>query len=157
MNRLSFAILAGIVAASGCTMAPKYERPAAPVASNWPTGPAYDPAGQTNTATVASAADLGWREFFGDPRLIQLLDLALTNNRDLRVAVLNVETARAQYRIQRSALFPAVNANGGGIRQRVPGDVSGRGQPLTTSQYSVNAGVTAWELDLFGRIRSLKD
>src|SRR5437667_12686014 len=86
----------------GCTLMPKYERPAAPVTKSWPNGSAG-----TN-ATNTTAADIDWKEFFDDPRLQNLIKLALENNRDLRVAALRVEQARAQYRIQRAELFPAV-------------------------------------------------
>jgi outer membrane protein, multidrug efflux system len=158
MNRSFLIALTCLVALGGCTMAPTYQRPAAPVSSDWPNGPAYTKAGQTNvTQTTIPAAEIGWQDLFSDPRLVRLVELALTNNRDLRVAMLNVEVARAQYRIQRSVLFPTITANAGGLRQRIPGDVSGFGQPLTITEYNVNAGVTAWELDLFGRIRSLKN
>jgi len=151
---LSLLPLAAVL--GGCTMIPSYQRPAPPVSEAWPSGPAYGNPGASGASAAAPAAELGWREFFCEPRLLKLLELALTNNRDLRVAVLNVEVSRAQYRIQRAALLPALNANAGGARQRVPGDVSGFGQPLNFTQYSVNAGVTAYELDLFGRVRSLK-
>ena len=109
-----------------------------------------------NRTNAVPAADIGWRDFFRDPRLRRLVELALTNNPDLRVAVLNVEQSRAQYRIQRSALLPAINATGTGTRQRLPGDLSGIGEPLTASQYSLNLGTTSYEFDLFGRVRSLK-
>ena len=107
-------------------------------------------------SNAVPAADIGWREFFRDPRLQRLVELALTNNPDLRVAVLNVEQSRAQYRIQRSSLLPDINATGSGTRQRIPGDLSGTGQPMTISQYSVNLGTASYELDLFGHVRSLK-
>lgn len=144
----SVLFLAALLA--GCTMSPRYERPPAPVAQTWP---AYGGAGSTKGI---AAAEVGWREFFTDPRLLKLIELSLTNNRDLQVAVLNVEVSRAQYRIQRAALLPTVNGGAAVSRQRIPGDVSGFGQPLNYTEYSVNAGVTAYELDLFGRIRSLK-
>src|SRR5688572_13620564 len=83
---------------AGCTMTPKYERPAAPVSDAWPHQP--------GASNEFSAADIPWNEFFDDPRLQRLVELSLTNNRDFRIAALRVEQARAQYRIQRSALFP---------------------------------------------------
>ena len=147
--------LVGVLA--GCTMAPKYERPAAPVSGGWPGAAADGARGTTEAGAGLPAAAIGWREFFGDPRLLDLIELALVSNPDLRVAVLNVEISRAQYRVQGSVLFPTINANAGGSRQRVPGDVSGLGRALTATEYHVNAGVTAYELDLFGRVRSLKD
>ena len=105
---------------------------------------------------VPAAADLNWREFFTDERLQKIIETALTNNRDLRLASLNVERARALYRIQRNELFPAVNAAGSGGKERVPADLSLTGSSYTAEQYSVSLGITAWEIDFFGRIRSLK-
>ena len=111
---------------AGCTLAPKYERPAAPVPSQWPTGAAYQ---ETKaTATASTAPDLPWREFFTDERLQKIIETALNNNRDLRLAVLNVEKARALYGIQRAELLPSVNAVGSWSRQRVPADLSYTGQ-----------------------------
>ncbi len=91
----------------GCTLAPKYEQPALPVAQTWTENSATNSTGNTN-----AVADIGWHEFFQDPRLQQLIGLALTNNRDLRVAVLNVEVAQAQYRIQRANLYPEIDGSG---------------------------------------------
>ncbi len=87
----------------------------------------------------------------------KLIALALENNRDLRVAALNIERFRAQYQIQRSDLFPKVDATAGGNFQRVPADLSGSGHATTNHQYSIGLGVSSYELDLFGRVRSLKD
>jgi len=132
----------------GCTMMPKYERPAAPISNSWPAGPS-----QTNQNH--SASDIDWREFFDDPRLQELIALALKNNRDLRIAALRVEEARAQYRIQRSALFPGVEGNASYSREKFSGTANAfsGGELITT--YSVNVGAS-YEVDLFGRVRSLK-
>jgi multidrug efflux system outer membrane protein len=151
-KHLSPIIALFFAALAGCTLAPKYQRPAAAISPNWPAAAGT---GQSRTNAVPSA-DIGWREFFRDPRLQQLIELALTNNLDLRVAVLNVEQSRAQYRIQRSALFPTINATGSGSRQRIPPNVEGFPSALTLSQYSLNLGTASYELDLFGRVRSLK-
>ncbi len=137
----------------GCSLIPDYQRPEAPVAAQWPTGPAYEPA---QLAGVA-ASEQGWRQFFHDPALQQLIETSLTNNRDLRIAALNIDAYRAQYRIQRADLFPAVSADGSGTRQRVPADMSQTGQSAITNQYSATLGVSAYEVDLFGRIRSLSE
>lgn len=150
----ALAALLVVVVASGCTLAPRYQRPAAPVASGWPIDAAS--AGAPAEAGPA-AADLGWREVFGDARLQALVALALRENRDLRVAALNVELARAQYGIQRSALLPTVGASGDLTRSRTPEDLSPTGRPTTGSVYSVGVGLTAFEIDLFGRVRSLKN
>ncbi|HWH69304.1 MAG TPA: efflux transporter outer membrane subunit, partial [Candidatus Sulfotelmatobacter sp.] len=139
------------------TMAPKYERPPAPVSSAWPSGPAYGTNAAANASATVPAAEIGWREFFSDPRLLKLVELSLTNNRDLRIAALNVEVSRAQYRIQRSLLLPTVNANAGGSRQLVPGDLSRSGGPTATTEYHVSASIISYELDVFGRVRSLKN
>jgi multidrug efflux system outer membrane protein len=148
---ISLAVTAVIL--SGCSLIPEYKQPAAPVAAQYPQGPAYSP---TEAANVA-AAEQGWRQFFRDPALQQLIQTSLVNNRDLRVAALNIDAYRAQYRIQRADLFPAVSADGSGSRQRVPADLSTTGQSGITSQYSATLGVSAYELDLFGRIRSLSE
>lgn len=139
---------ASAFALSSCSLAPRYERPAPPVAPAW-QGPPDAPAGET------APADLGWREVLGDPRLQAIVGLALENNRDLRVAVLNVELTRAQYRIQRAEQLPALAATAGSTTQRVPADLSSTGQAATGTAWSVGAGVSAFELDLFGRVRSL--
>jgi multidrug efflux system outer membrane protein len=154
MLKLSLSIAAGAVFMAGCTLAPKYERPAPPVAASWPALATNAPAVGQNASVVA--ADVGVQQFIADERLRSILALALANNRDLRIAALNVEQARAQYRIQSSDLLPTINASGAAIRQRTPGTVTASGQPVTASQYSVSAGVAAYELDLFGRVRSLK-
>ena len=103
------------------------------------------------------AADTPWQEFYLDERLRKVLDLALRNNRDLRIAALNAEKARAYYRIQRADLLPKVNAFAQGTKQRLPASVSGAGQALVVEQYAVGVGISAWELDFFGRVRSLKN
>lgn len=136
-----------LVVMTGCSMAPHYQQPSAPVAEQW-----------NNADQLSTAALPDWREFFQDPVLQQLIDTALTNNRDLRIAALNVDAFRAQYRIERSAQFPSIDAAGGANRQRIPGNMNPAGNNSTiNSQYSANLGVTAWELDFFGRLGSLRD
>ncbi|MDF3932987.1 AdeC/AdeK/OprM family multidrug efflux complex outer membrane factor [Pseudomonas citronellolis] len=149
---LSLALAAA--ALSGCSLIPDYQRPEAPVAQAYPQGPAYTGA---QGAGGAAAADLDWQNFFSDPQLRRLVEVALDNNRDLRVAALNVEAYQAQYRIQRAELFPAVSADFAGSRQRLPSRVSTTGDSMISSQYGATLGVTAWEVDLFGRLRSLRD
>lgn len=139
----------------GCSLAPKYTRPEAPVPAGWPTGAAYK---ETKAETAAPAAsELAWQEFFTDENLKQVIGMALTNNRDLRLAALNVERARGLYGIRRAELLPAVNAIGSGSKQSTFINFSGNGQIITTEQYSVDLGIIAWEVDFFGRIRSLKE
>ena len=148
---LSIAIAALVL--SGCSLIPDYQRPEAPVAGQYPQGPAYSPA----QAPAQAAAEQGWKQFFHDPALQQLIQVALENNRDLRVAALNIDAFAAQYRIQRADLFPAVSANGTGSRQRVPERASQTGEAGITSSYSATVGISAYELDLFGRVRSLSE
>lgn len=141
---------------AGCsTMAPRHTRPEAPVPVTWPTGPAYkDVTGNPADKTVA---DIPWQEFFVNPQLQKLIGLALANNRDLRVAALNIERSRAQYQIRRSDLFPKVDASASATYQRLAEDFSGTGRPLNLHKYNVGLGVSSYELDLFGRVRGLKD
>jgi multidrug efflux system outer membrane protein len=132
-------------------MIPTYDRPEAPVESTWPQGEAY-PAEAVNS----EAPLLGWREFFTDPALQQLVGIALENNRDLRAAALNVQSYQALYRIQRAQVLPSVTGDGAGTRTRTPGDLGYTGESTTAGQYSVTLGVS-WEADLFGRLRSLNE
>ena len=151
---------------AGCaSMAPDYQRPEAPVASEW---------GQGVSQGERNAAEIGWREFFVDEKLRKLIELSLANNRDLRIAAFNIEQARAEYRIQRADLFPTVNAGGSvSIQRNASGARSGSvdsttGTNTTTSSssgdrdevsrnYRASIGLSAYELDFFGRIRSLND
>ncbi|WP_460154287.1 efflux RND transporter outer membrane subunit EmhC [Pseudomonas sp. S3_G06] len=148
---LSIAVAAFVL--SGCSLIPDYQQPEAPVAGQYPQGPAYSPA----QAPAQAAAEQGWKQFFHDPALQQLIQVALENNRDLRVAALNIDAYAAQYRIQRADLFPAVSANAAGSRQRLPGRASQTGESMISSSYSATVGVSAYELDLFGRVRSLSE
>jgi len=156
MNRQQLFLLAGIALfLGGCSLAPKYTRPEAPIPADWPMGAAYK---ETQTMPGAPTAQaLRWQEFFTDQKLQQIIKTALNNNRDLRLAALNVERARALYGIQRAELLPTVSAMGSGGKQRVPADLSATGKSMRVEQYSVNLGISSWEIDFFGRIRSLKD
>lgn len=141
---------------SGCSMIPAYERPVAPVAGSYPTlaagigitgGMAPEAVG---TPSPQSAPPIAWQTFFADARLQKLIDLALVNNRDLRVAALNIEQARAQYQIRRADQFPTFNGVLSG--SRMPNASGG-----ITSLYSAGVQATAYELDFFGRVGSLKE
>jgi multidrug efflux system outer membrane protein len=149
-------VAVALLVISGCaSMAPEYSRPAAPVPSQWPGGPAYkDSASKSDDKSVD---EIKWQEFFINEQLQKLIAFALENNRDLRIAALNIERSQALYRIQRAELFPTVNASGSAVEARTPGVLSATGHAITTHQYSVNLGFSAYELDLFGRVRSLKD
>jgi multidrug efflux system outer membrane protein len=141
---------------AGCTLAPNYTRPEAPVPATWPDGPAYDNAQASPGAPAA--AEVPWREYFTDERLRQLIETALRNNRDLRVAALNVERARAVFGIARAELLPTIEATGRGRKERAPSSAFGSdGGSVIIERYDVNLGVSSWEIDFFGRIRSLKD
>lgn len=141
-------ILLASTAVSACTMAPDYKRPTLPVAQTWST-PTAEPTGSV------TAADLDWRQVLVDPRLQGVVDLALKQNRDLRVAVLNIEKARAQYGIQHANLFPAINGVLSEQRSHTPAATSQTGAALEVEAYTATIGFTAYELDLFGRVRSL--
>jgi len=149
MSKHLFSILAMTVLLGGCTMIPKYSRPAAPVSDSWRT------ASSNTSSTNVSTADIDWRDFFDDPRLQDLIAIALENNRDLRIAALRVEQSRAQYRIQRSAQLPGVQGNANLLRQQTSGTVSEFNGGTVLSTYTLNVGA-AYEVDLFGRVRSLK-
>ncbi len=140
------AALAAALLASGCTLMPAYEQPASPVPAHWA-------AAATQAGAQPAAADMGWQQYFDDPRLRALIGLALEHNRDLRVAALNIEAARAQYGIQRADQLPTVAAGANMQRGRSPS--TSNDQPRTTTSYTANLGVTAFELDFFGRVRSL--
>jgi outer membrane protein, multidrug efflux system len=145
--RLAAATLA--VAVAACNFAPKYQRPASPVA------PAFPAAASGAQAAGPTTADLGWRDVFGDPRLQALVALALERNRDLRVAALNVELVQAQYRIQRSELLPRIDVVGGATVARTHADLTVTRKATTATTWTVNGAVTGYELDLFGRVRNL--
>ena len=156
MNKVSLSLLATVaLLLSSCTLAPTYERPAPPVPPEWPKGPSYQE--QATRREAPSPATLEWRLFFPDEQLKKIIELALDNNRDLRTAALNVERAHALYGVQRSELLPSVNASGSGEKYRTSGKLLGDGQPAVDEQYSVNLGLASWELDFFGRIRSLTE
>jgi multidrug efflux system outer membrane protein len=149
------AAVACLALVAGCTLAPDYQRPPLPVRQDWPSGPAYGGA-PVAADGAPQLAEVDWRTFFSDAGLRSLIELALAHNLDLRVAALNIENARAQYRVQRANLFPAVDASVSGTSERTPASVSLLGVAATTRVYSVDLGITAYELDLFGRVRSLK-
>lgn len=149
MTKLNWITLACAAALSGCSLMPAYERPALPVPSAYPT------VVSATGAASAEAADIDWRDFFADERLRQVLALALANNRDLRVATLNIEKARAQYRVQDAELYPSISATGSQSATRTAEGVRTPGQPAISRQYGASVGLSAYELDLFGRLRSL--
>jgi multidrug efflux system outer membrane protein len=152
MKRIT-TLCAAATLVAGCSLQPVYKRPDAPVPSAYPTGAAYLSSPRAEGALPAP--DVGWRDFLTDPRLQRLVEIALANNRDLRVAALNVRQVQAQYRIQRASLFPQVGAFADGSAARAPA-ASGGGAANVAHDYSV--GVSAsWEIDFFGRLQSMND
>ena len=135
--------LLAITALSACSMAPTYVRPELPVPPSWPAGDAY------LRQSEAALPSVTYRDIFRDPRLQALIEQALANNRDLRIAAANIAAARAQYRIQRAELLPEIGTSAGVTRSDNGNDTGAR------TNFSVDGGITAFELDLFGRIRSL--
>jgi multidrug efflux system outer membrane protein len=143
---------------SACSLLPYFERPAAPVDAAWPLATA---------AADTAAADIGWQEFFVDAQLRKLLQLALTHNSDLRVAVLNIEKARALYQVRSADLFPTINANGSANLQHSGNGSAGTSVNNTnlassssagnTQNYRASVGFSSYELDFFGRVRSLNE
>jgi len=153
MNKCRHAALAVAIglSVSGCAMLePSMPEPQAGIPVQWPL-PADTPvvAAAGPDAKPAATADIGWRDFFTDPKLEELIAQALTNNRDLRVAVLNVQRTREQYRIQRADRVPTITAEGALVRR-------GGDQPVTES-YAADLAVTQFELDLWGRVRNLNE
>ncbi|TBU77148.1 efflux transporter outer membrane subunit [Phytopseudomonas daroniae] len=139
------ALLTLAVMLGGCSLAPTYQRPEAPVAGQW-----------TAASTAGTRADsLDWQTFIVDADLRRAVDTALSNNRSLRQALLDIEAARAQYRIQRADRLPSINANASGNRQRLPADLSQTGRSEVASSYQVGLGLAEYEVDLFGRVRNL--
>ena len=155
MIRTALSITLIAIFLAGCTMAPWYTRPAPPIPTDWPSGEAYKK--DISGTPVPVASKLPWQEFINDERLQKVITMALDNNRDLRIATLNVDRARAIYGIQRAELFPTLDALGAGVKQRVSADLSDTGSSKITERYSADLGILSWEIDLFGRIRSLKD
>ncbi len=133
---------------SGCSLMPTYERPDAPVPAGW-----QQP--DTGDARLPAAADIGWQQYFADARLRELIGLALQNNRDLRVAALNIEAARAQYGVVRADQLPTVGAGASMTRSRTAADASPSGREMLGNIYSANLASTGFELDFFGRVRSM--
>ncbi|MEB3735113.1 efflux transporter outer membrane subunit [Halopseudomonas pachastrellae] len=141
-------ILALALTLAGCSMAPTYERPEPPVAPSW----------DTSTELLGEhRSTQSWEDFIIDSDLRVLVNIALENNRSLRQTLLDIEQARAQYRVQRSDRVPGLGANASGNRQRLPGDLSSSGSSAVTSTYQVGLTLPEYELDLFGRVKSLTD
>lgn len=137
-----------VIAMAGCSLVPTYERPEAPIPGAW---------GASTSPDTGLAATLHWKDFVTDERLRARIDKALANNRDMTQAALNVQAARAAYRVQRADQLPTAGAQASGSRQRLPADLNGSNLSSVQSNYQVNAGLMAFELDLFGRVSSLSE
>lgn len=150
--RRVMATMAVAVLVSGCAnFAPMYEQPALPVPGAFPSS------GVTSDPQATLAADIGWREFFLDTRLQGVVEMALTHNRDLRVATVNIDKARGQYGVVDAAAYPGANLGATGSRSRTSGSTAANGQSRVATQYGVNLGLVSYELDLFGRVQNLGD
>ena len=151
MRRSALAIVLMAAVLGGCSLAPQFVRPTLPVADAFPLDATADATGDARRAV-----DTGWRDFFPDPRLQALVQMGLANNRDLRSAVLRIEETRALYNIQSADLLPTINGTAGGARGR--GLAAGNGgQTIVASSYQVGLSLASFELDFFGRVRSLND
>ena len=125
------------------------------IPGSWPEGEAFKDAGELSV--LPEVKDLQWQQFFTDEKLKTIIGMALQNNLDLQLAVLNMERARAMYGVRRAELFPAVDASGTGGKERRSADLIRSGEPREVEQYGVGIGVASWEVDFFGRVGSLKD
>jgi len=146
-----FLTLAPLLLLGGCDLAPPYHRAGLPAPASLPSGGVYPVA----TATTTQAPDIAWQDFFVDPALRQVIATGLANNRDLRVALANVEQARALYRVQRADQLPTIGADASATYARASSAETLPGEDRTTHIYSVRAGFAAFEIDLFGRVRNL--
>ncbi len=154
---IRFCLLAALVASfalSGCTLAPRYERPDLPVDSAWPEAARVT---DEERDAADAAMNRSWRSFFTDPVLVTLIETALANNRDLRVAISNIEKVRAQFYIQQADMLPTINASASSSAQYLNKAISQRGEAFISREYAVTVGFTSFELDLFGRVRSLRE
>ncbi|MYN25449.1 efflux transporter outer membrane subunit [Duganella levis] len=145
--------MAALAMLAGCSLAPVYERPAQPVAPAFPNGDAYKGVPQA-AADAKPVSQILWREYFADAKLRKVIELALVNNRDLRVSVLNIEKAKAQYNIDTAALLPKLSANVSQSASRTPSNMTGTGQSVINRQYNGGLVMSSYELDFFGKVRN---
>ena len=148
MTPKSFLFLGMVLLSAGCTLTPKYTRPDPPVSKDWPDGAVK--------ADASAAMDIRGQDFFTNQGMQSVIKLALAHNRNLRVAALNVEKTQALYQIQRSELSPGVGVMASGQKYRLPEKMTSDGKASIEEQDSVNVGILSWEVDFFGRLRSLK-
>lgn len=148
-------LVAGVL--TGCTLAPTYDRPAAPVAGSYPAAPEGYATAEVKSGEMRRATDIGWSEFFRDPRLQKLIATSLENNRDLRTAALRIEEARATYQVQRADLLPTLNGTAGFTRSQTAASQSPTGRSFIGNTYQAGLAISSYELDFFGRVRSLSN
>ncbi|HDD43918.1 MAG TPA: efflux transporter outer membrane subunit [Candidatus Desulfofervidus auxilii] len=153
MERNIVVIIMVLTILCGCSFIPKYKKPAMPVEKKFPDKGIYKNISFDNET---NAPKIKWQDFIKDPKLKEVVKLALKNNRDLRLAILNVEQARALYGIKAAELYPSLYATSGIEKQRIPEDISFTKKAYTEKRYSVNFGLAEWEIDFFGKIRSFK-
>ena len=153
MKRNIALIIISLVVLCSCSFIPKYKRPAMPVEKRFPNKGIYK---NISFANETNAPKIKWQDFIKDPKLKEVVKFALKNNRDLRLAILNVEQARALYGIKAAELYPSLYATSGIEKQRIPEDISFTKKAYTEKRYSVNFGLAEWEIDFFGKIRSFK-
>lgn len=146
---MSKRLLPILVLLAGCALAPDYQRPEAPVPAAWP--------GDTKVSPGATAIAVNWRTFFPDPRLQSLIGAALEHNRDMRIAVARVDEARALAGIARADRFPNLDLAAQRSAALLPADISGVGRQVNAQRYDVNLGISSFELDFWGRVKSLDD
>lgn len=146
---IAHVLLSSAAVLSGCSLMPAYQTPPLPVAPDYPA--------DAPSTSGRNAAQTGWRDYFADPQLRALIELALAHNRDLRAAIAQVEAARAAYGIQRADAYPAIDLGATGSRARTPADLSLTGQSRVGGQYQAGLYLTRWELDFWGRVRNLNE
>jgi multidrug efflux system outer membrane protein len=149
MKITTVAILMASSMLTACTMAPHYDRPKVDVSNQWSNSL------DIGTAEQDAVANIEWRQFFKSPEIQSIIELALEHNKNLAIAAANIEEARAMYRIQRADLIPNINVNAEGLKQRMPDALSTTGVSVNSETYKANLASTSYELDLFGRLRSL--
>lgn len=147
-----------VVSVAACNMSPDYKRPSASIATEWPIGPAYGPPPPSGITMPPQAYNVGWKVFFRDPVLSQLISMSLANNRDLRESIENIAASRANYIQQRAEIFPTINAGAGATYQGIPSSVqgvSGGKKVQHFNELQTGFGISNYELDLFDHVRSL--
>ncbi|NRR29561.1 efflux transporter outer membrane subunit [Oxalobacteraceae bacterium] len=152
---LTLAAVAALTSLAGCSLAPVYQQPAAPVAQAWPAGAAYANAGAQADAKPVS--EIAWQDYFADERLRKVIALALANNRDLRVSALNIDKARAQYGIDSAAQLPKISAAVSQSASRTPANSSADGEARINRSYNGGLALASYELDFFGKVRNLSE